>query len=355
MPAFFNHAGTFKLPKSMAVRLNGTWTAVERFYLRHAGVWQLHYQNEIVVTLSNRSTFLYLKSLFTADDWASTKKKRVVIPAGAELGTNTSFAVAISATSDGQATSWGGDLIIENHGTISGIGGVPNSGQGGDAIYANLLGRSSQKLIVNNSGTLRGGGGGGGKGGNGGAGQYLYNYREPSSGWYGGWGISSEVWQAGFTGGNNSPYVVIRWGNAQIFYSEYPPGTDVTSVDVSGWTYLKGPDVAGGSGNHFVARQQNRWQATSGGVSGNGGRGQGFDGAAAVGAAAVAGGFNAGSSGKSGDGGAYGAQGQTGGNGTNGNVSSGTAGVAGGLAGAYLNGFANTVFTNSGSVVGRIV
>ncbi|ODT71592.1 MAG: hypothetical protein ABS75_07165 [Pelagibacterium sp. SCN 63-23] len=352
MPAFFNHAGTFKLPKSLAVRINGTWTAVERFYLRHAGVWQLHYQNEIVVTLSNRSTFLYLKSLFTADDWASTKKKRVVIPAGAELGTNTSFAVAISATADGQATSWGGDLIIENHGTISGIGGALSSGQGGDAIYANLSGRTSQKLIVNNFGTLRGGGGGGGRGGNGGPGQYLYDHREPSSGWYGSWGSLAYAWAYGSTG--NNWYEYINWNGSQIWYQEFPSPPGISSINLGGWDYLKGPTISG-QGYDQVARVQARWQPTSGGVAGSAGRGQGFDGAATAGAGAVAGGLNAGSSGKSGDGGAWGTQGQGGANGTSGNVGAGASGATGGIAGAYLNGSGNTVFTNSGSVVGRIV
>lgn len=317
---------------------------VQKVYLGTYQIWG----NEIVVVLGNRSTSLFLKSLFTTADWASNTRKRVVVPAGVEIGTNTNFAIAISATADGQATSFGGELIIDNFGTVSGLGGAPNSGGGGDAILANLLGRSGQKLIVNNYGTLRAGGGGGGRGGNGGAGSYGYNYREPSSGWYS-W--NNGGYEFRYTFGNAT--MSAMWNGSTVGST---PGY-ASSISAGGWTYLRGPDVDEGSASaiFMIARQTTAYQPTSGGVAGNAGRGQGFDGAASAGANPVAGGTNAGASGKSGDGGAWGQPGQTGANGSAGNAGSGTAGATGGLAGAYLASSANAIFNNHGTVQGRLI
>lgn len=365
MPASFNHGGTYKRPEWMYVNIDGTWTAVEKFFLRHGGSWQTHYHNEITVTLTSRSSALYLDTLFTAAQWASPKRKRVIVPAGVEIGTASNFAIAISAAAS-QATSWAGDLILDVFGIVSGIGGAANSGNGGDVILANVLGRAAQKLIINLYGTLRAGGGGGGRAGNGGAGRYTSSYihREPASGFrYAPTpGAGSFPNQYGWfvnTSTGNLIRLCWNWGPQAPYYGENATGLNVsgTSYTLNGWTYLRGTNAHNDPRYFSVSRQQTRTEQldTAGGVAGNAGRGQGFNGAATAGAAAVAGGTSAGASGKSGNGGAWGEPGQAGANGANGNVGNGTAGSPAGLAGAYLNGAVRAILNNFGTVRGRLI
>lgn len=112
-----------------------------------------------------------IKNLFSAGDWASETQKRVVINVGVEIGGNGwGYALALTDNANGQAGSFGGRLILENKGILSGRSGAANSGAGLTALYANHLGKSGQKMEIINTGIIRGGGGGGGRGGNGGTG-----------------------------------------------------------------------------------------------------------------------------------------------------------------------------------------
>lgn len=119
-------------------------------------------------TVSDGDTNVDASTLF-GSDYADSVAKRLIIPAGVEIG-------ATGSTSNRALTipaGMGGTLEIKNLGTISGFGGTggakasgtpkgqtPATGSpgtaGGSAIYIAVNGVS-----VNNTGTIRGGGGGG--------------------------------------------------------------------------------------------------------------------------------------------------------------------------------------------------
>ena len=331
---------------AIAALMLGT-VPVQKVFLGTTQIWA----NEVVVTLGN-TTDVVLKSLFTSDQWDNAfLKKRVVIPAGVEIGATTgAYAILATAQADGLAGSWAGDLTLEVHGTVSGIGGVPNSGVGGKAIRANFTGKSGQKLKLVSDGLIRSGGGGGGRAGNGGQGSYL-DYQDTGQ-QYSTWSSYQWHWEY-WVGGQINIYI----GGAK-HVADFPTDGSHTVIDAGGYRYTRGSAYGNNGGFYFYGFSRRlitpATVVTSGGVAGNGGRGQGFDGAATAGAAAVGGGTNAGASGKSGDGGAWGASGQSGANGTSGNYSSGTAGASGGLAGFYLDGAANVTLTNTGTVQGRL-
>ena len=343
---------------AIAALMLGT-VPVQKVFLGTTQIWA----NEVVVTLGN-TTNVVLKSLFTSDQWNDANlKKRVVVPAGIEIGATTgSYAVLATAQADGQAGSWAGDLTLEIHGTVSGIGGIANSGAGGNAIRANFPGKTGQKLKIVSDGVIRAGGGGGGRGGNGGGGYYdtAYTAREPSSGEYYD-GNGAYVWKEDANSeGDGSGSGVISWGVANQYVGSFSGGA--TSVTIGAYTYHRGSwrGTSGGGGNNSILYGVFRTYPasyrtyTDGGAGGNGGRGQGYAGANAVGANGAAGGTNAGTGGKGGTGGAWGAAGATGSSGASGNNGSGTAGATGGLAGFYLDGSANVTLTNTGSLQGRV-
>ncbi|MCF1744231.1 hypothetical protein [Paradevosia shaoguanensis] len=348
-----SYGGEYPPAKQVYVRLAGVWTIAQQFFDRQGAAWIEEWKDEVVVTLANRSASFTLVSLFTPTQWADPYlRKRVVIPLGVEVGANQAWgAICVQADALTQADSFAGELVIDNFGTISGIGGVANSGVGGNAFYGNFLGRAGQKLVLNNAGTIRAGGGGGGRGGNGGAGSYTQTVREPSSGDY-------------FTAGTNAiqgsqsdgDYTwQYRWGGTLLFTrgtasSSSPPASFGTSGI---YTYYSGTirsTYAYGVYRTYVATI-----GTTGGAGGNGGRGQGYDGAAAAGSPGSAGGTNAGTGNSGGAGGSWGAQGSTGGTGSTGNVSAGAAGATGGLAGYYISGLPKIIFNNTGTVQGRSI
>lgn len=341
-------AAAWKPVKDLWIKRSGVWTPVRRGFVRNGGVWKQFFQDETVVTLGN-SSGVVLKNLFSTAEWADPLiRKRVVVPAGVEISAiNGSYAMAATITADGQAGSWAGDLILDNFGAISGIGGTPNSGVGGNALLGNLPGRDGQKLIVNNYGVLRGGGGGGGLGGNGGPGWY-HDYQ--NSGWL--YSMYSYHWEENM----GRQIQGIYWaGSAITGYF----GVGATSYDLGGWRYFKGT-YAGSSGDwgyYTVSRQLITPNTiyTSGGGPGSGGRGQGSDGANQSGAGGGGAGVNAGPGGAGGTGGGWGATGGTGNPGANGNNGSGTAGAAGGLPGGYLSGSGNIQLNNSGTLQGRLL
>lgn len=327
----------------MTIILNGTiaksmmlgTTPIQRVFLGTLQIWAA----EVKAVLAN-SRDVVISGLFTAAQWSNGDlKKVVVVPANVEIGATTAaYALISSPMADGQAKSWAGELVIEVAGTISGIGGLANSGSGGNALVIAFKGISGQlaKVVLAATAKLRGGGGGGGRAGNGGPGLVSYNYNEGPVGPNGSYFYQRQ-------GGETH----VQWGGGSVWDS----GGDYSAVSSGGWVYY-----SQGSGFGAVGRYQTRYNNTAGGVAGNPGRGQGFDGAATAGAASVGGGTNAGASGKSGDGGSWGTSGQAGGNGSNGNNGSGTAGAPAGLAGAYLSGNSNSTITNAGaSLQGRLI
>lgn len=299
--------------------------------------------SEVVVFATN-STNQSAQNYFTAADWASGKRKRLIIPSGVTLGATSSGTPALRT-----GTGFGGILQVENSGAILGAGGVPNSGVGGTAFYAD----TTVRLI--NYGLIYAGGGAGGQGGTGGQGYYYDYQREPPSG-YQGWSVF------GYNAEQHQDTSIV---NTRIFWAGSNLGdfaTNATSIDVGAYTYFVGPiasSYSSGSGNidgHQIARQlisPASTIVTSGGNGGNGGRGQGYDGSNAGGNSGAGGGINAGTGGTGGTGASYGNTGNTGNTGSTGNYSGGLGGSSGGLAGFAIanSGFVN--LSNTGTLLGR--
>jgi hypothetical protein len=295
----------------------------------------------LTIAASASGTSFTMESLFTPTQWTSATAKKVTVPAGVHLGSSNSSAAITIGT-----TAWGGDLTLEVAGTISGSGGAAGTagagGVGGNAVDANRLGATSQKLIVNilSGGIIRGGGGGGGKGGAGGSGSYT-----TTEGPY--YSQSAPMYQYfNYTPTSN---IQINWNGGTAQSGNIYDGVGGSTYTTGGWTYA----TAVYQGNYRYSVQRSQSTASSGGAGGSGARGQGYDGAAASGSAGAAGGTNAGTGGTGGAGASYGATGTTGSTGAAGNVGAGVAGSSGGLAGYYVANAANAVITNAGTVQGR--
>jgi len=327
--------------------------------------------SEVVVTLTSR-TAVCLQDLFSAADWASNTAKRVVIPSGVEIGaTNLDWALVQAWDATGQAGSWGGSLTLENRGVISGMGGAANSGRGGNALRIIFGGRSGQKLLVNNLGTIRGGGGGGGRAGNGGQGGNgvwwnQYWVYDPSNGaWlYNLWNPGT-YWNTTYMGAE------LYWYDTRVASGL---NNGATTFETGGWVYERGPmavDNGGGLAAYHIRRRRLQSDPVyttggAGGAGGNGGVGQGYGqsaSAGANGAGGSAGGTNAGAGGTGGRGGngggwgaagAAGATGNTGAAGNNGGGYAGAGGAGGGAAGYYLTGSANVTWLNTGTRQGLV-
>jgi len=338
-------------------------TVIDKLYLGTTPI-QFIYQgtlqiwaNEVVAVLTSSNTVV-IKALFAgvAGLWASTTTKRVSVPSGVTIGSTVNeYAMVLQAYADGLAGSYGGKLIVDIAGTISGIGGAANSGVGGTCLLMNFTGKDGQKADVNvkPGGLVRSGGGGGGMSGTGGQGVYttprtvtegpyytLYQYEIFSAGN----GVSGVYW-GGLIGNYTGQPTTI--GGVRYYYGTLGQSFQNGDSDEGYYTDY----------HYYVYRQYEvlDYFYPLGGAARPGGRGQGFDGAAAAGGAAVGGaGSGAGASGTGGTGAAWGATGGTGTNGANGNYANGTAGAVGGLAGFYLNGAANCNFVNEGTVQGRV-
>lgn len=328
--------------------------------------------SEIVVTLSSR-TAVCLQDLFSAADWASETTKRVVIPAGVEIGaTNYDWALVQAWDATGQTGSWGGSLTLENRGVISGLGGTANSGRGGNALRILFGGRNGQKLLVNNLGTIRGGGGGGGRGGNGGQGGngVWYNQYWQYDPGDGSWLFSGDGFEWRTYSSDTRNYLV--WGGGVLFDQTNGVTSEISPGD--GWTYEKGPQVSSSILRRQYQIRRRIWRSDpiytsggAGGAGGNGGVGQGYGqaaGGAGAGSNGAAGGTNAGAGGRGGNGGAgggYGAAGgagvtgSTGAAGNNGGGVAGAGGAAGGAAGCYIDGASRVTWLATGTIQGRSI
>ena len=305
--------------------------------------------SEIVVNLTSRVA-VCLQDLFSPADWASATKKRVVIPVGVEIGANNlDWALVPAWDATGQAGSWGGDLILENRGVISGIPGGGNSGRGGNCIRAIFGGRSGQKLQLVNSGTIRAGGGGGGRGGDGGGGFYDYTAREPADGHY--FTSGQTYWRKHQRTGATW---FIFWGGGALVNNTN--AGNISSFSAGGYTYYIG-SFAASSGlwaDYGIYRTYGARAYTNGGAGGNGGNGIGYGAGAGAGAWGAGGGTNAGAGGRGGDGGGWGANGAPGAAGGNGNNGGGAPGAGGGAAGYSITGLGYVqIVQNTGVIVGQ--
>lgn len=297
---------------------------------------------EIVKTLTSFNNVTdsdIVEGYFTPAEWQSPNTKRFIIASGVEINAIYGKGLATSVS------PFGGRLIVENHGVISGPQGVANGGTGGIGLVVPHLGAAGNRVELINRGIIRGGGGGGGKGGAGGGGYYdtPQTVRDPASGDLGAAG--QYQWYA------NANAVKIWWGGAVIY--DGMPGA-VTQIDVGGWTYFKGATF--GPSAFRIWRQQTTYNRTytNGGAGGDGGRGQGAPSGWSAGIGGAAGGTNAGRGGAGGNGGDWGQNGVAGATGSAGNNGAGAAGSPGGVAGAAISGVDQlTIVENTGQIIGR--
>jgi len=273
----------------------------------------------------SRNTHLDLSdfTVFTQAEWLSSTPKRLIVPTGVTINSET---VSYPALRTG-TTAFGGSLELLINGTLNGAGGQPNSGGGGYGLAINSAGAK-----LKGSGIIRGGGGAGGAGGYGGPGYYYTTGQDGPA-----YSANQYMWYTGVF--QQTTYqTALYWAGSNIANI-----TSETAVTIGSYTYYRGAQQSTSSDNNWVYtyyaiyRQYTVTNYTSGGAGGNGGRGQGGDGAAAGGSPGGGGGTNAGSGGYGGTGGAFGQPGGTGATGNAGNNGGGGAGSAGGAAGYSIN------------------
>jgi hypothetical protein len=331
-----NNAGTWSLVNNVYINQAGAWTAVQKVHYNNAGVWTEVYAAEVVATVTANAVNLNVQNLFTAGDWASTKKKRVVINNGVTIYSHTPATAALLT-----GTGRGGLLQIDNNGEIQGAGGLPNSGSGGHAIHVQQTG-----CTINNYWGIRGGGGAGGIGGTGGVGGTgvytavegpVYQTSSPMYYWY----------KYTSNGGRGTS---VYWAGTRV-YSSNDPFTG--GVAVGGITYLNTAlhhhDEGSTNGSYptwynsdyyYIQRSYPVYVGgAGGGGGGNGGYGQGGNVARSNGLGGAGGGNAGGNSGVGGTGGTGGNGGTWGTAGNAGNPgATGNAGNAGGGGGGYAGG-----------------
>lgn len=325
--------------------------------------------NEIAVSMAGGNGAITLKSLFSAADWASATPKVVNLASGQIRGSTS----ATDVVTVGGA--WGGTLTFNVAGEIQGKAGAAGTssagGAGGNALSVETAGASGQKLLLNVTGAIRGGGGGGGKGGTGGTGgggTGATTIREPSTG--GKFALRTNTVGA-FMYSHNDGWVTMYWDyKMDLTGVSIIVNTTAQTVSKDGWTYHKGAlEYVNDYGQplYQVYRTKAGTANTNGGAGGaggNGGSGQGYNVARANGVAGVAGSAGGTSAGKGGtgatggNGGAWGTAGTAGGKGAtgaNGNRTNGVAGANGGVLGAAgkaIVGSSNVTRSGSGTISG---
>lgn len=361
MSLFVKSSGQWKQVKELRVKQAGGWVPVQIGYVKKDGTWALFYASSVTATISAGAQNLNISSLFSAEDWAATWKKKVVnIAAGVVIG-STNPAVAALQTGTGR----GGPLEINISGEVQGAGGAANSGNGGPAIN---LQESNVTINVMSGGAIRGGGGGGGhggQGGTGGAGYYVTSTPAQDGPYY-----DNNVYSAILNDVVNQWY----WAGSRIYLGSGNPG----SVSSGGYTYRPGSPSGyyyyNGDGSRidvysiyrtYTVNSNVYTSGGAGGAGGNGGIGQGYGQSASSGGAGsggASGGTNAGAGGTGGTGGtgggwaqsgSTGSTGSIGASGNNGSGHSGSSGSAGGAAGAAVMGQHATI-NNSGTINGAV-
>jgi len=229
-------------------------------------------------------------------------------------------------------------LRVDNYGSIQGAGGLPNGGNGGNAIFA------GSPVTFNNQGTIYAGGGAGGLGGTGGLGVYTYDCSYLSC------NVSDfpNVWLSSQSCNQPAPSAVCQ----ELFGGDYSC-YDEGYVPCGGLCSDSYPPIC--CVNCCTTVPQTCYVYTNGGAGGSGGLGQGFNQNLTGGSPGGAGGLNAGVGGFGGTGGNWGQSGGDGFSGSNGNYTGGNAGGPGGLAGFYIVNNGNVTWTNLGTVAGRVI
>jgi hypothetical protein len=353
MTLYVKDAGVWKPTSKLHAKRGEAWLPVRRAFIRDGGVWKQNHQDEDVRAVSGNPGAFLISNQFPADVWANPIiRKRLVITPGTIVSGTSWGAIAIQDGNLSQSQSFSGELIIDNHGDIRGVGGQPNAGAGGTAFLANFAGRDGGKATLNNYGVLRGGGGAGGFGGKGGDGFYDTGYTAVEGPAY-----ARESYDYDWLG--NERRYRIHWAGQVLGY------TTGDAFGHDGWTYYRGPlrettnhggSIGGYRNDHYEIRREapaSYRTYVTGAWGGNGGRGDGVDGGWAWGAGGGNSGGNTGQGGAGGRGGGWGEWGARGADGAWGNNGGPNAGQDGGPPGFYVQSIGNINFNNYGTVQGR--
>ena len=251
--------------------------------------------NEIGVAVSSGASTYNVQTAFSSY-WNVTVPKRLTINSGVTLGHLTVPA------------SMAGTLIIDNSGSVQGLGGSANGGAGATAMTIQSTGVT---INLASGSSISGGGGGAGAGGQGGQGRTV-----------------TSVYRGCLDGGCAGDYCT------------YTSCCQMGCQDECCIRRLQ-------TSYHYVYH--------TGGAGGAGGRGQGYGQSLANGSAGSAA-SNAGTGGTGGNGGSFGNNGATGAAGANTSYANGSAGSAGGAAGRAITFSGVSAYTiigtNSGTIHG---
>jgi hypothetical protein len=323
----------------MKLRQGGVWANVDT-YIREGGQWKyvnfIRDASELLLIISITTVDLNLQTAFNnafgITAWTSSIKKRVIINPGVIVGSSSASPFNYALTIP---TGLGGTLRVENYGSIQGAGGLPNGGNGGNAIFA------GSPVTFNNQGTIYAGGGAGGLGGAGGGGVYTTTTTT----------TIGPLTTSLFTGS-------IGFTCAESCQNEFGP------IYGGSWYCASASAFPSNSNCFFFALSlvmcltcygnitSTSTSYTSGGSGGAGGLGQGFNQNLTGGSGGGGGGINAGTGGTGGTGGNWGEVGGNGFPGSNGNYTGGTGGGSGGLPGYYIVNSGLVTWTNLGAVAG---
>ena len=215
MTAYRNVNGVWTPVKDIYVNVAGSWDVVKRGFRNVSGTWKQFHQREVVVEVTANTAALICENLFSNSDWTNPLvNKRVIIDAGVTIYGDTTSAMYPGLTAN---PAWSGKLTIDNHGTIMGHAGNGQSGNvglpGGNALEWNHVSQTGEPSIVNNFGTIEGGGGGGGAGGQGGAGKYTTVTNPVDGPHYSGAGTAGSGhywWEWGNSGGTYFDRIVFN-------------------------------------------------------------------------------------------------------------------------------------------------
>jgi|LakMenE01Jun11ns_1017448.scaffolds.fasta_scaffold9920906_3 hypothetical protein len=326
----------------MKLRQGGVWANVDT-YIREGGQWKyvnfIRDASELLLIISITTVDLNLQTAFNnafgITAWTSSIKKRVIINPGVIVGSSSASPFNYALTIP---TGLGGTLRVENYGSIQGAGGLPNGGNGGNAIFA------GSPVTFDNQGTIYAGGGAGGLGGTGGLGVYDCSY----TAYLGASNVcvnilfdeNGNVWPG--AQGSADLSCSRQFGSGSYCTIGFPNATTLCIIQPI-FLYYKCNNCY-----RFISQLC----YTGGGAGGAGGLGQGFNQNLTGGSGGGGGGINAGTGGTGGTGGNWGEVGGNGFPGSNGNYTVGSGGGSGGLPGYYIVNSGLVTWTNLGAVAG---
>lgn len=209
MSLHINDSGTWKQANNVFVKDSGVWKESEEVWIKTNGVWERVHLRVVRLTIAANTSDYNIRNAVVAAGWDESSHilANVTINSGVVVSSSNVSNFAITTGSSWPA---GSEIIINNSGTIVGIGGRGGNGANGSRPgfrppgYPGFQGGTAVETLrptqIYNNGTMAGGGGGGGGGG----GQIQNNPGRTWRGGGGGGGRSSNFVSTGGTDGNGT-------------------------------------------------------------------------------------------------------------------------------------------------------